>query len=212
VQLQHLGKIQHIDKILQKKINVENMKKSVILLVLLAAMVFTAGCAEESQENSTSTQAIKEGVGVIETTELEQNATLQEAQEEGGVVEVINLEQINASIQQGPVLMKIGSERCGPCNAMKPMLKELAAEYEGRARIISVDIDRSPELATYFNIGPIPDSTVIVSIKDGEYIYMKQDGGVTTDRLQARVIGLREKDIYEDLMNLALVQAEKDKS
>ena len=43
------------------------------------------------------------GIGVIEATEPEQNATLQETQEEGGVVEVTNLEQINTSIHQGPV-------------------------------------------------------------------------------------------------------------
>jgi thioredoxin-like negative regulator of GroEL len=188
------------------------MKKSVILLVLLAAIIFTAGCTEESQENSTSTQAIKEGTGVIEATEPEQNATLQETQEGGGVVEVTNLEQINTSIHQGPVLMKIGSERCGPCNAMKPMLQELATEYEGRARVISVDIDRSHELAVYFGIGYIPDSTVIVGIKDGKYIYMKPDGSVTTDRLQARILGATEKGVLEDVMNHALIQAEKNKS
>lgn len=189
------------------------MKKLVILLILLAAIVFTAGCTEESQENnSTNTQAIQERNGVVEATDPGQNITPQETQEEGTVIEVASLEQINASVQQEPVLMKIGSERCGPCKAMKPMLQELATEYEGRARVISVDIDKSPELATYFGIGYIPDSTVIVGIKDGEYVYMKPDGSVTTDRLQARILGSTEKSTLEDVMNLALIQAEKDKS
>lgn len=188
------------------------MKKLVILLILLAAIIFTAGCTEESQENSTNTQVIQERNEVVEATESEQNTTPQEIQEEGSVIELVNLEQINTSVQQEPVLMKIGSERCGPCKAMKPMLQELATEYEGRARVISIDIDKSPDLATYFGIGYIPDSTVIVGIKDGEYIYMKQDGSVTTDRFQARILGTTEKSTLEDVMNLALIQAEKDKS
>jgi thioredoxin 1 len=171
------------------------MKKIIILLIVLAAVVFTAGCAEENQENSTNTQAVP-----------------QETQEGSSVVEVTDLEQINVSLQQGPVLMKIGSENCGPCQAMKPMLQELVTEYAGRAKVISIDVGKSPQLASYFGAGYVPDSTVIVNIKDGEYIYMHPEGYVTTDRFKARITGLWEKDIYEDVLNLALLQAEKDKS
>ncbi len=203
------------------------MKKLVILLILLAAAVFTAGCTEDRQENLTNTQEIQETGGVVEPTELGQNATSQEEgnvakstefgqnttlQEEGTVVEVTDLQQLNASLEQGPVLMKIGSERCGPCKAMKPMLNELATEYKGRAKVISVDIDKSPQLATYFGIGYIPDSTVVMNVKGEEYVYMKQDGNVTTDRFQARILGSTEKSVLEDVLNLALLKKEKDKS
>ncbi len=188
------------------------MKKLVILLILLAAVIFTAGCTEESQENSINTKAVQESNGVVEPTESGQNTTPQETQEGSSVVEVTDLEQINASLQQGPVLMKIGSENCGPCQAMKPMLQELATEYAGRAKVISIDMGKSPQLAGYFGAGYVPDSTVIVNLTDGEYVYMHQEGYVTTDRFKARITGLWEKDIYEDVLNLAILQAEKDKS
>ena len=165
------------------------MKQLVILLILLATVVFTAGCTEKSQENSKN------------------------AQEGSSVVEVTDLEQINASLQKGPVLMKIGSENCGPCKDMEPILQELATEYGGRAKIVSVDIDKSPQLAAYFgSVYAIPDITVIVNIKDGEYVYMRPDGKVTTDRSKSKITGSREKGIYEDVLDLALIQAEKDKS
>ena len=77
---------------------------------------------------------------------------------------------------------------------------------------MSIDIDQSPALATYFRSGYVPDSTVIVNIKDGEYVYMKPDGNVTTDRFQARIPGLMEKSVYEDVLNLALLQKDKSKS
>jgi thioredoxin 1 len=171
------------------------MKKLVILLILLAAVIFTAGCTEETQEKS----------GVVEATEPGQNISSQEK----SVVDATTLEQINTSLQEGPVLMKIGSEGCGPCNAMKPMLQELATEYSGKATIMSIDIVQSPALEAYFKIGYVPDSTVIVNVTDGEYVYMKPDGNVTTDRFQARIPGLMEKSVFEDVLNFALLEKEK---
>ena len=68
------------------------MKKLIILLILLASVLFTAGCTEGPQKNSTDSQGI---------------------QEKNAVVEVTQLEQINTSLQKGPVLVKIGAEWCG---------------------------------------------------------------------------------------------------
>lgn len=171
------------------------MKKLIIILILLAGVVFTAGCTEEKENSPTNTQAV------------------QVTKEEKNVTEVTSLEEINASLEQGPILVRIGSERCGSCKDMDPMLKELATEYGERATIISVNIDKSPELASYFVIGYVPDSTVIMNVKNGEYVYMKPDGNVTTDRFQARILGNPgEKDILKKVLNLALIQAEKDTS
>lgn len=185
------------------------MKKLVILLVLLAAVVFVAGCTEKSQENATNIQGNQDINDSVEATEYGQNTTPQETPNESSVLEVTDFEQINTSLQRGPVLMKVGSERCGACKAMKPMLKELATEYEGRATVISVDIDKSPELAKYFNISYIPDSTVITNVTNGKYIYMKPDGHVTTNRFRARILGSTEKSVLEDVMNLALLRTER---
>lgn len=192
------------------------MKKLFILLILLAAAVFTAGCTEESHENSTNIQANENINGVVKanesgqnTTGLAQNTT---SQEEIKVVQVTSLEQINASLKQGPVLMKIGSKHCGPCQAMRPMLKELATEYNGKATIVSIDITESPDLATYFDIGYVPDTTLIMGIENGEYVYLQEDGTLTKDRLKAKIRGQMEKDVYENRINLALLQEEKSTS
>lgn len=188
------------------------MKKLVILLILLAAVIFAAGCTEESQGNFTDTQAVQENYSVVEANESEQNTTIQETQQESNVVEVISLEQINASLAQGPVLLKIGSKHCGPCQAMKPMLEELATEYAGRATITSIDITESPDLEAYFEIGYVPDTSLVVGIEDGDYVYLQENGTVTKDRFQARIQGQMEKDVYENRINLALLQEGKKTS
>ncbi|HPS88616.1 MAG TPA: thioredoxin family protein [Methanosarcina vacuolata] len=208
------------------------MKKLFVLLIMLAAVIFTAGCTDDSKGNSTDTQAIEENnsivganeseqnatsqeiqgeYGVVKTNESGQNTTSQEAQEGTSVLEVTSLEQINASLEQGPVLVKIGSKHCGPCQAMKPMLKELATEYSGKATIASIDITESPDLNSYFEIGYVPDTSLVVGIEDGDYVYMQENGTVTKDRFQARIQGQMEKEVYENRINLALLKEGKSK-
>ena len=193
------------------------MKKLVVLLVLLAAVVFTAGCTEESQENSTNLQENQDINGTVGATESEQNTTLQnttlpETQNESSVVKVTSLEQINTSLKQGPVLMKIGSKHSGSSQPINPKLEELATEYSGRVTIVSIDITKSPDLANYFDVVAVPDTILIMGIENGEYVYLQDDGKLTNDRLQARIIGQMEKDVYKKRIDLALLQEGKSTS
>jgi len=165
------------------------MNKLIILLILLASVIFTAGCTE-GPENATSAQGVQE-ISVVEN--------------------LTDLEQINTSVQEGPILLKIGAEWCGPCQQMKPILNDLAAEYTGKVTVMSADIDQSPQIAAYFGIAYIPDSFVIVGLENGEYVYMQEDGNVTADRFQARVLGVREKQVYEELLDRAVLYHENAK-
>jgi len=162
------------------------MNRLIILLILLAAVLFTAGCTEDVG-NSTENEEITVKSVVVNMTDLE---------------------QINTSIQEGPVFVKVGSERCGPCREMKPILSDLAAEYTGKATIMSADIDQSPQFTVYFGINYIPDSFVVVGIENGEYVYMQESGDVTTDRFQARIMGLADKQTYEELLDRAILYYE----
>ena len=122
------------------------------------------------------------------------------------VVEATQLAQINTALQKGPVFLKLGAEWCTYCQKMKPIMQEMATEYKGKATIMSADVDKSPKLADYFGVASMPDSCVIVSVKNGQYVYMKQNGKVTTDRSQARIIGYNNKAVFEKVINLALKQ------
>ncbi len=95
---------------------------------------------------------------------------------------------------------------------MKPILEELAAEYGEKITIMSMNINKNPQLATYFEVGYIPDSFVIVGIENGKYVYIQQDGNVTTDRTRARIVGLEDKEAFEKVLKHALAYEEKEKS
>lgn len=132
--------------------------------------------------------------------------------EKGVVVETTELEQINTSLEEGPVFLRLGAEWCRACQSMKPILEELAAEYGEKITVMSMNINKNPQLATYFEVGYIPDSFVIVGVENGKYIYMQQDGNVTTDRTRARIVGLEDKEAFEKVLKHTLAYEEKEKS
>ena len=113
------------------------------------------------------------------------------------VVEVTKINQIKTALHKGPVFLKLGASWCPHCRALAPTLKQLAKEYAGKVTIISADVDKSPKLANYFRVSAIPDCSVIVSIKNGKYVYMQQNGKTTTVRSNARIIGDQKISAYK---------------
>ena len=53
---------------------------------------------------------------------------------------------------------------CGPCQMMGPVLDQMSAEYEGKAKIVKVDIDESMDLAQKYQIMSVPN---MIFFKDG---------------------------------------------
>lgn len=162
------------------------MKKLILLLILIAALFFTAGCIENTLNS-------------------------QESSVESAVVKVTQLEQINTSLKEGPVFLKIGARWCPHCRAMSPILEKMATEYKGNATIAAIDVDKSPDLKDYFGVKIIPDSCVIVGIENGTYTYMQENGTVSQDRFQARLIGLNEtagpnEETFKKVLDLAVRQ------
>ena len=71
---------------------------------------------------------------------------------------------VDVLFSQIPVLVDFSAEWCGPCRAIAPSIERIANEFEGRAKVVTVDIDADPESAAKYGIMSIP---ALVVFKNG---------------------------------------------
>ena len=80
---------------------------------------------------------------------------------------------------QVPVLVDFWAEWCGPCKMIAPALDELARDYDGRAKIVKVNVDHNRASAMKYHVRSIP---MLLLFKDGQ-IQATQIGAVGKGQL-----------------------------
>jgi len=81
-----------------------------------------------------------------------------------------------------PVLVDFYADWCGPCNAMAPVIEELAKELERKAKVGKINVDENSDIAVEYNVMSIP---TLIIFKNGKE--------------EKRLVGLRDK---EELLSL----------
>ena len=81
-----------------------------------------------------------------------------------------------------PVLVDFYADWCGPCNAMAPVIEELATELDGKAKVGKINVDENSDIAVEYNVMSIPTLIIFQNGKE-----------------EKRLVGLRDK---EELLNL----------
>lgn len=57
---------------------------------------------------------------------------------------------------QRPVLIDFYGTWCQPCQALMPILEEVATQYASEIDVYKVDVDQEPELTALYNIRMVP--------------------------------------------------------
>jgi thioredoxin 1 len=63
------------------------------------------------------------------------------------------------------VVVDFFADWCAPCRILKPIINEVAKQYETRVTVVSVDIDKFKSIAGRFNITSIPTIKIFNSGK-----------------------------------------------
>jgi thioredoxin 1 len=75
---------------------------------------------------------------------------------------------------------------CGPCRIIAPTVEELSKDYSGRLKVVKLNTDENPEIASKYKIMGIP---TVMFFKSGEKLDQIV-GAVPKPQLQAKIDSL----------------------
>jgi len=64
----------------------------------------------------------------------------------------------------GPVLVDFSATWCAPCRKLEPIVHELAGDYEGRLKVVKVDVDNAQTVAAKYGVLSVP---TLLLFRDG---------------------------------------------
>lgn len=86
-----------------------------------------------------------------------------------------------------PTVIDFWAEWCAPCRQIKPILEDLAVRYDGKIKIVKLNVDENPLTMTKYGVRAIP---TLLAFK----------GGIVVQQVQ----GAKPKAFFEEMAQALL--------
>jgi len=83
-----------------------------------------------------------------------------------------------------PVLVDFAAEWCGPCKMQKPILKQLVGKVGGKAKVVTIDVDKNRSLAQKYKVMSVPTLAIF---KNGKMVW-KESGVKQLGQLESLIV------------------------
>jgi thioredoxin 1 len=82
-----------------------------------------------------------------------------------------------------PVLVDFSAVWCSPCKMLDPIVEQLAQEWNGKIKVVKLDVDHNPNLAMDYQVMGVP---TLMLFLNGEPLE-RMTGFQPKDRISARI-------------------------
>ncbi|WP_161890625.1 thioredoxin [Pontibacter russatus] len=82
-----------------------------------------------------------------------------------------------------PVLVDFYADWCGPCKTMSPIVEQVASQYNGKLKVIKVNVDNNQAAAQQFRVQGVP---TFILFKQGQQVW-RQSGAMPANVLAQAV-------------------------
>lgn len=89
----------------------------------------------------------------------------------------------------GYILVDFWASWCGPCMMIAPVVEEVATEYAGKLKVLKLNTDENPDIASRYKIMGIP---TLLLFKEGK-IVDQIVGAIPKSQLKAKIDSLMTK-------------------
>ena len=96
----------------------------------------------------------------------------------------VNEDNFQSEVLQAsqPVLVDFTAVWCGPCKMLDPVVKQLAAEWAGKVKVVKLDVDDNPNLTMQYQVMGVPTLMLFVDGQPSQRV----TGYQPKDRLAAK--------------------------